>query len=198
MSITLTSNQAADMLDNEDLTLIFLAQHGDEESMLSLISKYAPAIKRAAGRYADEFGLEDCYAEARCAFIERVFNADPSNLKRFRTMLTKELSDVVMTRLNLHGLSRRAIADNPNLPEYVQMSEEVKEMPYVTDHDVKLSEAVIEAIEAHLTDEERKAVIAYTEYPRMTEAQVAEECGMTRSTYQRRLATAFAKLREVL
>lgn len=198
MSITLTSSQVADMLDNEDLTLIFLAQHGDEESMLGLISKYAPAIHSAAGRYADQFGLEDCYAEARCAFIERVLNADPSNLKRFRTMLTKELSDVVMTRLNPHGLSRRAVADNPNLPEYVQMPEGVKEMPYVPGHDVKLPGATIEAIESHLTDEERKAVIAYTEYPRMTEAQVAEECGMTRSTYQRRLATAFAKLREAL
>ena len=198
MSITLTSNQAADMLDNEDLTLIFLAQHGDEESMLSLISKYDPAIKRAAGRYADQFELEDCYSEARCAFIERVLNADPSNLKRFRTMLTKELSDVVMTRLNPHGLSRRAIANNPNLPEYVQISEEVREMPYVPGHDVKLSERTVEAIGAYLNDEEKQAVLAFTEYPRMTEEQVAAECGMTRSTYQRRLATAFAKLREVL
>jgi RNA polymerase sigma factor (sigma-70 family) len=184
------------MLDNEDLTLIFLAQHGDEESMLSLISKYAPAIKRAAGRYADQFELEDCYSEARCAFIERVLNADPSDLRRFRTMLTKELSDVVMTRLNPHGLSRRAVESTSNLPEYVPMNEEVKEMPYVPGHDVKLPEAIIEAIEAHLTDEEKQAVLAYTEYPRMTEAQVAEECGMTRSTYQRRLATAFAILKE--
>lgn len=198
MTITLTSSQAAGMLDNEDLTLIFLSQHGDCESMLSLIKKYNPAILRAATRYSDQFGLEECFAEARCAFIERVHAADPSNLRKFRTMLTQELSDVVMTRLNPHGLTRRAIDNNPDLPEYVPVPEGVKEMTEVQNVDVKLPEKLLTAIEENLTNEEEQAVLAFTAFPRMTEAQVAEECGMTRSTYQRRLATAFAKLREVL
>ena len=50
----------------------------------------------------------------------------------------------------------------------------------------------------NLTEEEYQAVSAWLEYPRMTEAEVAEEMGVNRTTFNRRLSVSFAKMREVL
>ena len=43
-----------------DLSSIRLAQSGDQEAMEYLLRKYKPAITRAARRYENEYGKEDC------------------------------------------------------------------------------------------------------------------------------------------
>lgn len=191
---TMNTVEVTTMLADEDLTLIFLAQQGDENSMLKLVKKYGPAIHTAAMRYADTYGQEDCYAEARCAFIERVHKADPSNLKKFRSYLVKELADAIVTRLNPYGLTRRALANADGLYETVPMTnlENVPDTKRVIDGiSVTLNLEMWLALEP----EEYRAVEAWLEYPRMTEAEVADEIGVPRSTFQRRLAVAFSKLR---
>jgi RNA polymerase sigma factor (sigma-70 family) len=190
--------EVVSMLEDEDLTKIFLAQQGDEQSMLYLVQKYSAAIYSAANRYREEYGAEDCVAEARCAFIERVHNADPSNLKKFRTALVKELADVVATRLNPYGLTRRQM-DNVRDELFVTVPDTgLNDKPELGRTIDRLPTYLQVELWINLDDEELLAVETWLEYPRMTEEQVAEEAGMSRSTFQRRLATAFAKLREAL
>lgn len=197
--MTLTHTvEVVSMLKDEDLTKIFLAQQGDEQAMLQLVQKYSAAIYSAANRYSEEYGTEDCVAEARCAFIERVHKADPSDLKRFRTALVKELADVVATRLNPYGLTRRQL-DNVRGELFVTVPDtgldNRPELGRIVD---RLPTHLQVELWINLSSEELHAVEIWLEYPRMTEAQLAEEAGLSRSTFQRRLATAFAKLREAL
>lgn len=188
----------ADILEDEEKTLMFLAQHGDEESTLRLIDQYSNVIRAAAMQNADRYGYEDCMAEARCAFIERINAIDAVDTRRFRTALRQELSDAVVSGLNPHGLSRRQISNVDNLPTYVHyndaMLNEFEEHSDVRD----LSSHTKEVMAAVLNDQEMTAVTKWLESPNMTDEEIAEDLGMSRRSFKRQLSVAFAKLRENL
>ena len=146
--------------------------------------------------YADTFGYEDCYAEAVVAFIERVNNADPSDLIKFRTAIRRELADAVMSNLNPYGLTRRGMSNLDGQLFQIEYTERTVE-PMARNRKPKwVNKNTDLVMRGVLTVEEFTAVEAWLEYQLMTEAEVADEIGMTRDTYRRRLATAFAKLRE--
>lgn len=192
----LNTVQVTTMLDNEDLTTILLAQHGDEASMEALVRKYQVVIRSAAQQYADTYGYDDCYGEAVCSFIECVHNADPSDIVKFRASVRKELVNGIVSRLNPYGLSRRHLDRVSGEVYQIEYTERVVE-PMARNRKPKWVSKQTDLIMRSVLDvEEFSAVEAWLEYQLMSEADIAEEIGMTRDTYRRRLATAFAKLRE--
>ena len=183
-------------LTEPDLTKIYLAQLGDEKSMIDLLNKYKAAIMTAASKYADEYGMEDCVAEARCAFIERVYNADYTDLRKFRSMLTKELADAVATNLNPYGLTRRRMSQLNDLPEFEPMGD--LSMLSFNENQSEVSLKLQAVMASVLTDDEMTMVLDWMSSPNQTDDDAAKDAGMSRRTYRRNLSVAFAKIREAL
>ena len=184
-------------LNERDLTKIYLAQLGDEKSMIDLVNKYKAAIMTAASKYAEEYGMEDCVAEAQCAFIERVYNADYTDLRKFRSMLTKELADTVATNLNPYGLSRRRMTQVNNLPCIEPMGE-LSTLSFTEDDDSEISLKLQAVMADVLTDIEMDMVLNWMFSPNRTDDEAAADAGVSRRTYRRDLSVAFAKIREGL
>ncbi len=184
-------------LENEEATLMFLAQHGDEESVMKLVNKYAAAINTAAQKYADMYGFEDCYAEARCEFIRRVLTHPADDTKGFRTMLTSELADAVATRLNPYGLSRRQIGNVDYLPEFELLNDEVNNMT-TGENNWELSLKTQAVMAEVLDDEEIDILLRWAESPNLSDTDLASDLGMSRRSFKRQMSVAMAKLRENL
>ena len=178
-----------------DLSSIRLAQSGDQEAMEYLLRKYKPTITRAARRYENEYGKEDCLAEAQCVFLERVSKADTENIISFRTSLVNEIANDIASNLNPYGLTRRSLSN---------LSDQLFKFHYVAEpgEPVKLKNGcdpltpeLTNKMREVLSDSEFTAVTNWLEFPDFNDRQVAEECGMPRMTYRYRLASAFTKLR---
>ena len=190
-------NRIVATLESEESTLMFLAQHGDEESIMKLVNKYAAAINTAAQKYAATYGFEDCYAEARCEFIRRVMTHPADDTKGFRTMLTSELADAVATRLNPYGLSRRQMGNVDYLPEFELLNDEVNNMTAgETDGELSLkTQAVMSEV---LDDEEIEIILRWAESPNLSDEDLAGDLGLSRRSFKRQMSVAMAKLRENL
>ncbi len=187
----------AGVLDDEEKTFMFLAQHGDEESILKLISKYSASINTAAMKYAPLYGFEDCYAEARCEFIRRIMTTDAVDTHKFRTMLTTHLADAVATRLNPYGLSKRQMGNVDYLPEFELLNDEVNNMT-TGDTEWELSLKTQAVMAEVLDDEEIEVILRWAESPNLSDEDLAGDLGMSRRSFKRQMSVAMAKLRENL
>jgi len=178
-----------------DLSSIRLAQSGDQEAMEYLLKKYKPAITRAARRYENEYGKEDCYAEAQCVFLERVSKADTENIISFRTSLVNEIANDIASNLNPYGLTRRSLSNLSDQLFKFQYVAEPGEPAKLKNGCDPLTPELTNKMREVLSDSEFAAVTNWLEFPDFNDRQVAEECGMLRMTYRYRLASAFTKLR---
>jgi len=191
--------QITESLWDEDGTLLVLASHGDKDAMLCLVKKYHGAIHGAAMTYATSYGYEDCFSAARLAFIERVYDGDPLNIKKFRTMLRQELADAVFKMLNPYGITRRGADKVGDGLFCEELHGGMVESTMPMKSDKPLSRQVEEVMNRVLDEEERSAIMSMLDHPHGTpEAWVAEDLGMARDTYRRRLASGFAKMRVAL
>ena len=179
--------------EHYDFSKILLAQSGDQEAMSYLLKKYKPAINRAARKYENEYGKEDCYAEAQCVFLERVVKAD--DVIKFRTSLVNEIANGIVSNLNPYGLTRRHMQNlNGTLFKTTSTSKNLEPEKVALGVE-PLSRDIVDKMKEVLSDSEFAAVTNWLEFPDFNDRQVSEECGMLRMTYRYRLASAFTKLR---
>ena len=178
-----------------DLSSIRLAQNGDQEAMEYLLRKYKPAITRAARRYENEYGKEDCLAEAQCVFLERVKKADTENIISFRTSLVNEIANDIASNLNPYGLTRRSLSNLSDQLFKFQYVAEPGEPAKLKNECGSLTPELTNKMREVLSDSEFAAITNWLEFPDFNDRQVAEECGMLRMTYRYRLSSAFTKLR---